>query len=57
MPEPEMVELPRLTVASLLDYLTDYQAELQRADAEGPYTDELTKEVERVATLLQESET
>ncbi len=57
MPEPEMVELPRLTVASVLDYLTDYQAELQRADAEGPYTDGLTKEIERVATLLEEPET
>jgi len=53
MPEPEMVELPRLTVASALDVLTDYHAELERAEADGPYTQELEQLTETLSESLE----
>lgn len=51
----ETIELSRLTAASLLDYLTDYQAELERAEAEGSYTEELRIAINQVVTVIEES--
>lgn len=56
MSDSETVRLPRLAVASALDFLTDYHAELERAEADGPYTAELKTEIDRLETHLEESQ-
>jgi len=51
------VEVPQLTLASAVDLLDDYRSEMERANATGPYFEELSETVERLEERLQAKET
>jgi hypothetical protein len=50
--EVETVEIPRPTLASAIDLLDDYRGEMDRADATGPYSDELSSTIEQLERRL-----
>jgi len=47
------VAVPTLTLASAIDLLDDYQREMERADAMGPYAEELSSTVEQLEERLR----
>ena len=53
--ESETVPVPRLTVATSIDLLRDLESEVERADAYGPYLDEITETIEQLGKSLDES--
>ena len=48
------VEVSRLTLASAIDLLDDYRQDMERAEARGPYLDELSSTVEQLEKRLHE---
>jgi uncharacterized protein YwgA len=52
--EVETVYIPRLTLASAVDLLEDYQDEMEQADATGPYSNELSDTIEQLQERLHE---
>lgn len=52
-PAAETVEVPRLTLASARDLLADYRREMERADATGPYLDEVSTTIQQLEDDLQ----
>ena len=48
------VEVSRLTLARAIDLLDDYRQDMERADATGPYLDELSSTVEQLEKRLHE---
>ena len=51
--EVKAVAVPRLTLAGAIDLLNDYRSEMERAEATGPYSEELSTTV----NLLEKSYT
>jgi len=49
----EYVTLDRVTVATAIDLLSDLEQEVGRADATGPYRDEISETIDGLATALE----
>lgn len=47
------VEASRLTVATAVDFLREYENELRQSGAEGKYTREVSKTIEKLNTALE----
>lgn len=53
-PTDGTVAVSRVTAASATDLLRDYRREFERADADGPYLEELTTTIEQLEGALRE---
>jgi hypothetical protein len=53
-PTDGTVAVSRMTAASATDLLRDYRREFKRADADGPYLEELTATIEQLEGTLRE---
>lgn len=49
----ETVEISRLTAASAMDFLEEYESELKHSGAVGEYTQELRDTIEKLDTALE----
>lgn len=51
-PNHETVAVSRLTVATAIDLLRDFEDEFERVNATGPYLDELSETIEQLEESL-----
>lgn len=50
----ETVAVPRMTAATAADLLCDYRREFERANAGGPYREELAATIEQLERALRQ---